>query len=114
MSSMPAKNAASLKKPWSTATSKHFPLEAKSRFMRAFMLSIRTPLLNQLLHTSHHDRSPRASPCGPYLRLAQRSPRPIDMAARTVPKGAIDHQGQLLGSAQLHRNRLRRGTWDER
>src|SRR6185503_7379416 len=35
-SSMPPRNAPSLKKPWSTATSKHFPVFAKSRFMRAF------------------------------------------------------------------------------
>src|SRR5882672_5044938 len=35
-SSMPPRKAPSLKKPWSTATSKHFPVRAKSRFMRAF------------------------------------------------------------------------------
>src|SRR6185295_14880869 len=40
-SSMPPRNMPSLKKPWSTATSKHFPVFAKSRFMRA----LRKPIL---------------------------------------------------------------------
>src|SRR5689334_16343417 len=40
-SSMPPRKAPSLKKPWSTATSKHLPVFAKSRFMRAF----RKPIL---------------------------------------------------------------------
>src|ERR1043165_6024909 len=40
-SSMPPRNMPSLKKPWSTATSKNFPVFAKSRFMRGF----RKPIL---------------------------------------------------------------------
>lgn len=74
MSLIPARKSPSPKKPWSTATSKHFPPAAKSRFRRAYTKTYSSPASSSV---SWRPRTPSTAP------IAVVASAPAAFASRT-------------------------------